>query len=166
MKKLILVRHAKTEQIYDNNKSDFERRLLPRGPKDSAIISKHLEEKGHTPDLIISSKAIRAKQTSDIFADHLDYDPEDIQEEQFIYDGYTTAEMLKFLGQFEDKYETIMIIGHNPDIASLTVNLVDEDLYHFPTACATVIRFGKASWKDIEPRQGDVAAYVYPKQFK
>ena len=166
MKKLILVRHAKTEQLYDYSKSDFDRKLLPRGHKDAAIIAKELEKKGHIPDLFVSSSAKRAMQTAEIFCEYLDYDTDNIREEQFIYDGYTTADMIKYLGRFDEKHDTIIVFGHNPDIAGFTVNMVEEDLYHFPTSCTTVIRFNVNSWKDIEPRNGDVAAYMYPKQFK
>ena len=166
MKKLILVRHAKTEQITDYSKSDFDRKLLPRGHKDSAIIANQLESKDHIPDLFISSSAKRALQTAEIFAEYLDYDVDDIQEEQFIYDGYTTSEMISYLGQFEENYDTIIVFGHNPDIASLTVNLVDEDLYHFPTTCATVVKFNVSNWKEIEVRSGELSTYIYPKMFK
>ncbi len=166
MKKLILVRHAKTEQLYDYSKSDFERKLLPRGHKDAALIAKELDKKGYSPDLFITSSATRAMETASIFADILDYDPDDIIEEQFIYDGYTAAQMIDYLAKFEDKYDTIIIFGHNPDIASFTVNLMNEDLYHFPTSCTTVVRFSIDNWKDLEVRSGEPSLYIYPKMFK
>jgi phosphohistidine phosphatase len=166
MKKLILVRHAKTEQIYDYSQSDFERKLLPRGHKDAKLIAKELKEKLIIPDLFITSKAKRARETANIFAECLGYNKDDVRKEQFIYDGYTTADMLQYLAQFDDKYKTIIIFGHNPDIASFTVNLLSDNLWHFPTSCTTVVRFSVDSWKDIEPRKGEVAAYMYPKQFK
>ena len=166
MKNIILVRHAKTEALSDFNKSDFERELLPRGRKDSLIMAEQLKKRGIKPDLFITSAAKRAEQTANIFAEQLGYPLDKIRKEQFIYDGYTTDEMLRFLGQFDEQYNTIIIFGHNPDIAGLTVNLVDEDLYHFPTSCTTALHYSIKSWKDIEPRQGGLIAYMYPKQFK
>ncbi|MCW3805604.1 SixA phosphatase family protein [Plebeiibacterium marinum] len=166
MKKLILVRHAKTEQLYDYSKSDFDRKLLPRGHKDAATIANQLKNKEIIPDLFITSKAKRAKQTAEIYAETLGYNPSAIKKEQFIYDGYTTSEMIKYLSQFNSGSDTIIIFGHNPDIAGFTVNLISDDLWHFPTSCTTVINFNIDSWKDIEVRSGKVELYIYPKMFK
>lgn len=166
MKKLILVRHAKTVQLQDYSKSDFDRELLPRGQKDSEIIAGHLKAKGYMPDLIISSTAKRAQQTALLFANNFAYPKEKIQNEQFIYDGYTTSQMLKFIGRCSDDINTIIIFGHNPDIAGFTIKLIDDDLWHFPTGCASVIAFDVDSWKDIEARAGKLELHVYPGMLK
>lgn len=166
MKKLILVRHAKTEQLYDYSKSDFDRELLPRGHKDSELIARHLKAKGHLPDLMISSTAKRAQQTAILFADYFAYPKEKIQNEQFIYGGYTTSQMLRFIGGCSDAYDSIIIFGHNPDIAGFTIKLIEDDLWHFPTGCASVIAFSVDSWKDIEVRAGKLELHVYPAMLK
>ncbi len=165
MKKIILVRHAKTEQIYDNSKSDFERKLLPRGHKDAIIIAEQLKSKGYFPDLFITSKAKRAKQTAKIFADHLNHQHNFITE-QFIYSGYTTGEMINYLSKQDDNYKTIIVFGHNPDIANFTINLVNVDLWDFPTCCTIVINFDIDSWSALEARSGKTELYIYPKMFK
>ncbi|MGQ1786187.1 SixA phosphatase family protein [Saccharicrinis sp. GN24d3] len=166
MKKLILVRHAKTEQVYDYSKSDFDRKLMPRGHKDSVIIAEQLKAKSILPSLFVTSKAKRAKQTAKIFAEHLGYPEDKIRKEQFIYDGYTTSEMLSYLSKVGEAHDTIIVFGHNPDIAGLTVNLITEDLWHFPTSCTTVINFAADTWNDVEARAGKVELYIYPKMFK
>lgn len=166
MKKLILVRHAKTEQLNDFSQSDFDRRLLPRGNKDATLIAEQLKAKDIFPDLFITSKAKRAKQTANIYADILKYKTGDILKEQFIYDGYTTSEMLNFINQLNNKLDSVIIFGHNPDIANFTVNLVNDDIWHFPTSCTTVINFDIKSWKDIKAREGKMELYIYPKMFK
>lgn len=166
MKKLILVRHAKTVQLQDYSKSDFDRELLPRGHKDSELIASHLKTKGHRPDLMISSTAKRAQQTALLFANIFAYPTEKIQNEQFIYDGYTTSQMLQFIGACNNSMDAIIIFGHNPDIAGFTVNLVEDDLWHFPTGCASVITFDVDSWNDLEARTGKLELHVYPGMLK
>ncbi len=166
MKKLILVRHSKTEQLYDYSKSDFERKLLPRGQKDAELIANQLKAKNIIPDLFITSKAKRAKQTAKVFADQLGYDSNKIVKEQFLYDGYTTGEMLSYIEKFGSQHDCIIIFGHNPDIASFTTRLVSNDLWHFPTSCTTVINFNIDNWKDIEVGAGKMELYLYPKMFK
>ncbi len=166
MKKIILVRHAKTEQLLDYNKSDFDRKLLPRGHKDSTLIADQLKNKGYLPDLYITSSAKRARQTAELFALILGHDTDNIKKEQFIYDGYTTSDMLSYVEKFDDNINTIIIFGHNPDIASFTINLINEDIWHFPTSCTTVIRFEVDSWKDVKAREGKIELYLYPKMLK
>jgi len=59
MKKLILVRHAKSS--WKNPAlSDFNRPLNKRGKRDAPYMGKKLREKGIKPELIIASSAVRA----------------------------------------------------------------------------------------------------------
>lgn len=166
MKTVILVRHAKTEQLTDYSKSDFDRKLLPRGESDSFLVAEQLKNKGYLPDIFVTSSAKRAKQTSLIFAEKLNYSKADVIAEQFIYDGYTTSTMLSYFAKFDNLKDTVILFGHNPDIAGLTVNLTSEDLFHFPTGVLTVLNFNVNTWNEIEARMGKVALYLYPNMLK
>ncbi len=166
MKTLILVRHAKTEQLIDYSQSDFDRKLLPRGKHDSELMAQQLVEKGIYPQLFISSAAKRAIQTAEIFAVVYSYEKKNIIKEKFIYNGYTTQTMLDYLGKLDRKLESVIVFGHNPDIASLTLNLITEDIFHFPTGVVTVIQFNVEHWNEIEVRSGYMHAYFYPKLYK
>lgn len=166
MKKLIIVRHAKTEQLYDYSKTDFERKLLPKGKKDSELISKILIDKDITPDKIITSTAKRAMQTAKIFAKQMNFDSNCISTEQFIYDGYTTGDMINYLSGFDNKLNSIMLVGHNPDIGNFTSKLVSAEIWHFPTCCASVVSFDVESWKEIEVNNGILDLHIHPSMFK
>ena len=167
MKRLILVRHAKTEQLdYGSSKTDYQRELKPRGYQDSKLISEKLIKMGIKPDLILSSSAKRAKQTAKLIAQHLDYDEEQIELQRFIYDGYTTSEFLSFLEKYNDQHETIMVVGHNPEIAMMAINLSDGDFYHFPTCSTTAITFDVDNWTEINVREGKPEWFIYPSMFK
>lgn len=167
MKRLILVRHAKTEQLdYNSSKTDFQRKLKSRGHSDSKLISKKLVKMGVKPDLILSSTAQRAKQTAQLMAENLAYDQEKIEYQQFIYDGYTTSEFLGFLEKYSGNHETIMIVGHNPEIAMLAINLTEGDYYHFPTCATTAIKFETDDWTNINAREGKPEWFIYPSMFK
>lgn len=165
MKTLILVRHAKTETIHAGI-NDFERRLKPRGHQDSKIITNQLMKKQVKPDLFVSSKAARAQQTAELFANELDYPIDSIRYEQFLYTGYTTGEFIDYLGKYEEDHDTIMVFGHNPDIAMLAINLTDDNFFHFPTAAAVAISFDVDSWSAISAREGKTKWFIFPKQFK
>ncbi len=165
MKKLILIRHAKTETVVAGQ-NDFLRVLKPRGTSDALLMAEKLKEHSIKPDLIVSSPAKRAEQTALLFAQAFHYPIEKIDRQQFIYDGYTSGEFVAFLNQQPDDCEQILVIGHNPEIAMLAINLTDGNFFHFPTTATVVINFDTDSWKNANSREGKTELFIYPKQFK
>jgi len=72
MKKIILIRHAKS--AWDHPwLDDFERPLAERGLRDAPQMAASLKNRGITVDLICSSTAKRAKQTACLTAEVLGY---------------------------------------------------------------------------------------------
>ena len=165
MKQLVLIRHAKTESIYNAN-SDFERQLEQRGIDDAKQIAQDLLNNDYTPQLIICSNAVRALQTAQTMAETIDYTISHIQQERFIYDGYTTGEFLDFIGKIDNQINSIWIIGHNPDIAMLATKLTNDDFDHYPTSAAAVISFDANKWTDVAARSGKTIHFITPKQIK
>jgi len=162
---LILVRHAKTEQLaFGSTISDFERELKPRGYEDTKLIAQTFIEKGIKPNVLITSKAVRAEQTASLLTQELGVDH--IVGEQFIYDGYTTSEFIEYLGQYPKEKRIIMVVGHNPEIAMMATNLSNSDYLHFPTAGSAAISFNKENWKDINAREGKLEWLISPKMKK
>jgi len=165
MKRLILVRHAKTEVIrYDI--SDYQRSLVERGINDSKLIANKLFLKSIIPDLIISSPANRAIETTLLFANILQYPVDMIEQFDDLYDGFTTQEFLALLHQFGKDKETVLVIGHNPSIEYLAFNLTEEFYHNVPTCTVIGIDFQIDEWSDIEVRTGKLAFYEYPKKYK
>jgi len=164
MKRLVLVRHAKTE--HHNYDRDFTRKLTSRGKSDAEIIAGQLMHKGISPDYFICSPATRARQTAHIYADILGFPKEKIEEQQFLYDGYTTTDFLDFISTTDNNYKTLFVVAHNPDIAMLATTLSDENFYHFPTAATVVIDFDIDMWERLDPREGKVYLFLYPRIFK
>ncbi|MDG5800841.1 histidine phosphatase family protein [Marinilabiliaceae bacterium ANBcel2] len=166
MKRLILVRHAKTEPMSDAG-SDYSRKLKKRGHKDAAIVSQHLQQKGYTPDAIISSPATRALQTAEIFAETYDIDSSEIREAPFLYDGETTIGFLAGIAsEAQAGEETLMVVGHNPDMAMLSMRLTNKEFFNFPTCAVTVINFSVNEWSDMQARSGRAEYFIYPKKLK
>src|SRR5437867_8761133 len=65
MKTLFLLRHAKSSWK-DKESSDFDRPLKPGGRKAAETMSAFFKRKRVHPDLILSSPAVRAKETIEI----------------------------------------------------------------------------------------------------
>ncbi|MBP8245140.1 MAG: histidine phosphatase family protein, partial [Chitinophagaceae bacterium] len=77
MKKLILVRHAKSD--WGNpGLDDIDRPLNERGKKDAPAMASRLLDKGVKIDLIVSSPAKRAAKTARFFAEAYDIKKQDI----------------------------------------------------------------------------------------
>jgi phosphohistidine phosphatase len=165
MKRLFLVRHAKTEVIrYDI--TDFQRNLKERGINDSNLIANKLLLKDAKPDVMISSTANRAIQTARLFADILEYKQESIVQLDELYDGFTTHEFLGMIDRFGKDHDSVMIFGHNPSIEYLAFNLSVEFYEYVPTCTVIGIEFDVNDWKDIGARSGKVCLYEFPKKYK
>jgi phosphohistidine phosphatase len=165
MKRLILVRHAKTEVLrYDI--SDYERKLIEKGRSNAKLLANKLFLKSIIPDLIISSPAQRAIETSLLFANALQYPTESIVQIEDLYDGFTTHEFLELLDRLGKDNEVIMVVGHNPTIEYLAFNLTEEFYHNVPTCAVIGIDFQINEWSEIEVRTGKLAFYEYPKKYK
>ena len=70
------MRHGKSD--WSKRLSDFQRPIKKRGFKESARIGRWLGEQNLVPDLIISSPAMRARETAETVAENMDYDSENI----------------------------------------------------------------------------------------
>lgn len=165
MKRLILVRHAKTEPLTDAA-SDFERKLKKRGRGDASLVAGDLKGKDYVPDVLIASPAKRAIQTALIYAETYGIPEDDIKQAMFVYDGDTTARMLDAIAGLAGNAGTVMVVGHNPDMATLSMLLTREDFYHYPTCASSVIAFSITDWKDMSVGQGRSEYFVYPRLLK
>jgi phosphohistidine phosphatase len=165
MLKLILVRHAKTEPLTDAG-SDFQRKLKKRGWRDARLVAETLQKSGCRPDKIIASPAARAWQTATVFASVFNFKEEDIVSARFLYDGDTTAGMLDELAELAGKAQTLLVVGHNPDMAMLTMHLSNVRPERFPTTASAVISFSLSDWHDINVNTGRLESLLIPKKLK
>jgi phosphohistidine phosphatase len=165
MKRLILVRHAKTEQSSSSG-SDFDRKLTSRGHSDSKLVADVLLKKGFKPSLMISSPAVRAIETAQIMASAFSIHTNEIVIAPFIYDGNTTAGFLDGLATLCGNVESVMVVGHNPDMAMLSMKLTSENFYSFPTTSITVIDFEIDHWTEMQVGHGKLEYHISPKMIK
>lgn len=68
MKRIYFIRHAEAQS---GDRSDFERKLSPRGKEDAMKLGELLRSRRVAPHLIVSSSAVRALTTAQIIADAL-----------------------------------------------------------------------------------------------
>jgi phosphohistidine phosphatase len=162
MKTLYIVRHAKSSWKH-SELSDIERPLNKRGERDAPFIGNTLKEKGIQPDLIISSPAVRARKTSGVIAEIIDYPKDKILINEIIYDA-SSSELLSMIQELDDKYNSVMIFGHNPGFTMLNNYLTDSFIDNIPTCGVVGIHFN-SSWDKIGNGSGEAFFFIYPKLF-
>ena len=162
MKTLYLARHAKSSWKHPEL-SDIERPLNKRGKRDGPYIGNLLKEKDVKPDLLISSPALRARKTAIVMAEKIDYPKSKILIDDNIYESSST-ELKNIIQGFDDKYNSVMMFGHNPDFTMLNNYLTDSYIDNIPTCGVVGIRFN-SSWKKIESDSGKAFFFIYPKLY-
>lgn len=159
MKFLYIVRHAKTIEGGGNLK-DFDRYLKPRGHKESKLMAEFILNNHPIPQIIITSPAKRAKQTTAIFAETFDISDK-IMEEKSIYSG-GIGDLLTIFQNLPSHIDTAMLIGHNPTVFEMVNYFITAPVYHFPTCCVSGIKFNTNYWIELKSHQGELVIYEKP----
>jgi len=130
MKNLLLLRHAKSSWK-DDSLNDHERPLKKRGKKDAKRIAKVILENDLIPDLILSSSAMRARETVAIIIENLDTDIETI----FSRELYMAEpeDFFEILSAIDNPHQIVMIVGHNPGLEAF-LQILGGEIEALPTA--------------------------------
>lgn len=155
------MRHAKSDQSIVGLK-DFDRPLNNRGLGDAPRMGRRLLEMGVKPDLVISSPAERAKTTAEYVSEQLNYDIDTIVYDPEVYEA-SVRSLLVVVNNIEDKYNTVIIFGHNPTHTYLAEYLTKEAIGNIPTSGAVCINFEFDSWKMVSEGAGKMKWFEYPK---
>ena len=159
MKKLFLIRHAKSEWNNPELK-DIERHLNARGYSDANQMSQQFSK---TPDLIITSPAIRAMSTALIFARNLNYNANNVIIRQELYET-SVHEYLSVLHAVDNQFKSVMIFAHNPTVSDFAASLTKSLPMEMPTCAIAGISFNSNNWKDVKIKTGELFLFDYPKK--
>ena len=163
MKVLFLVRHAKSSWK-NSSLSDFDRPLNNRGKHDAPFMGIKLKDMGIKPSLILSSPAKRAKKTAKAIAKALGFSKKDIVLKSKIYEA-SSAELLAILKKQDSDLESIMLVGHNPELTALSNFLSNEFIGNIPTTGISCIRFNTDDWHELAAHSGKQSFFDYPKRY-
>ena len=162
-KSIILYRHAKSDWNADYG-SDHERQLNERGIKSAEIMGKVLALSNQVPELVITSSAVRAKQSLQLSIEAGGWEC-DVQEDEKIYHK-DTGDILEIIKSVSNNYSSIMLVGHEPKWSSLTSMMIGGGEINFPTAAMSKIEYQVDDWKDIEYRTGQLKWLLQPSFFR
>jgi phosphohistidine phosphatase len=143
--RLTLVRHAQAEPL-TTGAEDFARALDRRGSADAREMARRCREQGLVPDVLISSPALRTRQTTDAFASVLELDPARVQHDPRLYLG-RPAQLLAVLHEVGDHARHVMLVGHNPGISDFAQMLAPgARLGDFDTAATCTCVLDSDTW--------------------
>ena len=161
-KRLSLVRHANAEQ--DSDVRDFERPLSRKGRNEAEEMAKRFLERELVPDLILSSAALRTRETADTFARVLAVPARLLQADDSLYlaDGEQILAAIRAVGP---RVTHLMVIGHNPGISAAAISLAPETVTtDLPTCGTLTMSVVCARWGIIDRRGVRDAERVAPKK--
>jgi phosphohistidine phosphatase len=171
LKFLYLLRHGKSSWDAPAT-DDFDRPLNARGREASTLMGEYMERAGIHPALILCSAARRTRETMDLVADALQYEPV-VRLDDDLYLA-SRRQLLKSLRRVEDEFPSVLMIGHNPGMEKLALDLAgggDDGAMarvanKFPTAALAVLTTGVDGWDDIGSGSCRLEAFIRPKHLR
>ena len=160
MRTLYLLRHAKSSWK-DANLADFDRPLSGRGRRAAETVGLFLKDKEITLDLVVSSPAVRARQTIEIVLRSAKQRPE-LRFDERIYEA-TVGRLLEIVSQLENEHKAVLLVGHNPGMQELLALLTGQS-GGYPTAALTKIAFKNLKWAEVGNKRGSLEWLVKPKE--
>jgi phosphohistidine phosphatase len=175
MRRLMLLRHAKTEHDAPSGR-DQDRRLDDRGRRDAAEIGSWIGRHRPFPNLVLVSPAVRAHQTWEIAWEAMkDLVPE--PQVELVAELYG-ADVSQLLETVHDASRAdprrLMIVGHNPGMHELALVLAGSGdpagrnalTDNLPTSGLAVFDFKIDDWADVAFRRGHLVLFVSPRLLK
>jgi phosphohistidine phosphatase len=167
MRRLMLLRHAKTERAEPDGR-DRDRTLASRGRADAPKIGVYMARHGFVPDLAIVSAAKRAKQTWALIEPAFAARPPVVFEER-LYQA-SPDQILEVVRETSGA-RSLAVIGHNPGLHDVAVQLIAAGNVEarqrigegLPTSGLVVIDLAFDDWSQLHPHAGRLERFVSPR---
>jgi phosphohistidine phosphatase len=173
MKTLYLLRHAKAERDAPSG-DDYDRPLAARGRDDAARLGTVLKKTAEVlPDLILSSPSKRTLETVDCLTAKWPSAP-DIQTDEKLYLA-PASRLLEAVRRLPDTTAGAMLVGHNPGMEDLAIQLAsklagdapNEMLWRmrnkFPTCALATFEVSTERWARVGPDLARLVSFSTPK---
>ena len=146
-KTLILVRHSIAENR-SNSVSDINRPLTKEGRADSQKMANLLSKSRIKPDLIFSSSAIRASQTTEIFSTVLSIETKNIILSRKFY--YCSAKtILDHIIGLPENIKCVLVVAHNPGISDLVRGLSSGRTSYMDNTHVIILEYDIDHWYQV-----------------
>lgn len=161
MKRLILIRHAKSSWEY--NVIDHQRPLNKRGESDAILLSNHFKAKRMHPDKVLISDATRTRLTAECFVEALSINSKIIEFNHDLYD-FSGNDLTKVIKSCDSSINTLMVFGHNHAITAFVNTFGSKYIENVPTCGIVILEFDIEFWGDL--KKGHTLETIFPKDLK
>ena len=169
MKTLALLRHAKSSWDAPGL-DDFDRPLNKRGREAARLVGRELGRRKMRFDLVLASPAVRVRETLDEMADGYGA-PLAISFERQIYLAEPDR-LLDLVQDLPDEIESPLLVGHNPGLHRLALQLSTGDgkgfrgriAGNYPTGALAQIELPAKSWKEAGGNPGTISSLIFPRE--
>lgn len=167
---LSLLRHAKSSWA-DPELDDHERPLAKRGAKAIPALAKFIRQEKLRPNLVLCSDAMRTRATLALLLAELGPPTPRVIYDDALYLASPDAIRTE-IGRVEDSDHHVLVVGHNPGLHAVALELVGEGdrkmlamlAREFPTGALAVFSFDIASWKDMKRASGHLEHFTTPRR--
>jgi len=167
MRRLMLLRHAKTERA-EPGMRDRDRKLTKRGRADAPVIGAYMAHHGLLPDLALVSPVTRAQETWTLIAPAFAKTPRVTRDER-IY-NVSPERLISIIAETRGA-RSLLIVGHNPSLHDVAVQLIaagdvearERVSEKLPTSGLVVIEFSIDDWSKLHSRSGRLEHFVTPR---
>ena len=165
---LLILRHGKSSWS-DPDLDDFDRPLKGRGKRDALAMGRYLAERDLEPDLILSSEARRATQTTKRVCRAMGLGKDRIRRQPPLYHAVPAVIMDVLMG-CDPEAARVLLVGHNPgleDLLRLLCPVVPDpaDGKLLPTAALAYLRL-EGTWSQIAPGRAVLLDLVRPRSLE
>lgn len=168
MKRLSVLRHAKSDWDVPGL-DDLNRPLNDRGWKSARRIGREMKHRRMRFDLVLASTAARVRETIDGIEEKFEFGAEVRFEPQlYLADA---DKLLSLVQALPDSINAPLLIGHNPGLQHILVELAHEDEHKlrarisakYPTAALATVELDIERWAEATPGRGRIVDLILPK---
>jgi phosphohistidine phosphatase len=163
MKTLLVMRHAKSDWGVVSG-GDHERVLARRGIKAARKVGRFLTKSGMTPDLVISSTAVRALSTAELAVEAGGWGCEIVARGELY--ASDPERVLDVIHEVQNGFGRLLIAGHEPTWSTLVTWLIGGEKVGMPTAAVACLDLPHDDWVDLAPASCKLRWLVTPKTLK
>ena len=158
MRRLLLIRHAKSSHKFDEL-DDHERPLNKRGERDAITIARFIAEQDESLDVIYSSTATRALDFAQVISD---FSTITLVPDLSFY-TFDPDELIEIIKSLPDTVYEAALVLHNPAITQVLNRLTNGKIDNIPTAGVAAVNCPVEQWQDILEAQAELDYFITPK---
>ena len=167
--RLLILRHARSG--HPPSIDDFDRPLCDMGRRTAPLVGSWLRDHGLNPALVLCSPSRRTRETLALTLRAMKPRPH-IRYHRELYLAELSVLLQTIRGS--PPVSPLMLVGHNPGLQELGINLLTrqkgtararaaEFSRNFPPAGLAVLDFSRGDWQGLRSGSGNLTGFLHPK---